>query len=122
MDFVFCIIDCTALAFLDHPQIIIGQRSLQVRMTKKRQIGKNIKNILRSNKSYNKKLIKDLQRNLKELEQLSVSVSGLETLSQPSIKKIHQRRNVALRKLRRLSMQINSYEKKISMLEKKGIK
>lgn len=91
-------------------------------MKKKRKVKSEIKEIIRSTNSKNKKLVKNLQTSLSELQRCTVSVAGLEELSVNSIKKIQQERHVKLQKVRRFSMQLNSFEKKITALENNALK
>jgi len=87
-------------------------------MTGKRKIEPNVKNGVFTNNLNNRKLIKNLQRILADLQQCMISVSGLEDLSELSIKRIQQKRDLLLQKMRKVSMQIITYEKKATVIEK----
>lgn len=91
-------------------------------MKKKRKIKSEIKEIIRLTNNKNKKLVKNLQNSLSELQRCTVSVAGLEELSPKSIKKIQQQRYVKLQKVRRFAMQLNTFEKKITAIENNALK
>ena len=61
-------------------------------MKQKRNVQSEIKNVIRSNNSNNKKLIKNLRQVITNLENSIVSVQGLEELSESSIRTLQKKR------------------------------
>ena len=88
-------------------------------MKQKRKISNNIKKIIRSNNSDNKKLIRNLRQIITNLENDNLSIQGLEELSESSIKTLQKKRHVQLQKFKKLSMQFATGSKKSTTLENK---
>ena len=86
-------------------------------MKQKRNVSNGIKKIIKSNNSNNKKLIKNLRQAITNLENCTLSVQGIEELSESSIKTLQKKRHFQLQKFKKFSMQLATGSKKSSTLE-----
>ena len=91
-------------------------------MRQKRNVPSEIKKIIRSNNSNNKRLIKNLRQVITNLENSTLSVPGLEELSESSIKTLQKKKHFQLQKFKRFSMQFTTGSKKSTALENKTLK
>ena len=79
----------------------------------------HIKEIIKSEKQIHQRNSEELKRNIKKLQTLMISLSGLEQLSSTSIKQIQKRRLKICKDNEKILEKINSSAKKLTQYESK---
>ena len=79
----------------------------------------NIREKIKSEKQIQQKKSEELKRNIKKLQTLAISLSGLDELSDTSIKQIQQKRLKICKENEKILEKINSSAKKLTQYESK---
>ena len=96
-------------------------QKMRKRNNKKTHTKKNshIKDQIKSEKQIQQKNSEELKRNIKKLQTLMISLSGLDELTETSIKQIQQKRLKICRDNEKILGKINSSAKKLTQYESK---
>lgn len=96
-------------------------QKMRKRNNKKTHTKKNshIKDQIKSEKQIQQKNSEELKRNIKKLQTLMISLSGLDELTETSIKQIQQKRLKICRDNEKILGKINSSTKKLTQYESK---